>query len=147
MNTSGAVVIGSGSGASVMAYKLAEAGLAVCLLERGKAYPPNSFARSPYALSDSALLLDQSATGSMFISVRSMIAVSIKFHTVLFRIKALRENPISVVPRAVKTCTVNFRAGKVGRVQRGFHAHIVQAQVGVCKVSAAKIRFNEIRTL
>jgi len=33
-----------------MAYRLAEAGLRVCLLERGKAYPPNSFARKPYDL-------------------------------------------------------------------------------------------------
>jgi cholesterol oxidase len=45
-----AVIIGSGFGGSVMAYRLAEAGLRVCLLERGKAYPPNSFARTPYDL-------------------------------------------------------------------------------------------------
>ena len=43
-----AVVIGSGFGGSVMAYRLAEAGMSVCLLERGKAYPPNSFPRTPY---------------------------------------------------------------------------------------------------
>jgi cholesterol oxidase len=30
-----------------MAFRLAEAGLRVCVLERGKAYPPNSFPRSP----------------------------------------------------------------------------------------------------
>jgi cholesterol oxidase len=30
-----------------MAYRLAESGLDVCLLERGKAYPPGSFPRSP----------------------------------------------------------------------------------------------------
>ena len=45
-----AVIIGSGFGGSVMAYRLAEAGLRVCLLERGKAFPPNSFARAPYDL-------------------------------------------------------------------------------------------------
>lgn len=45
-----AVIIGSGFGGSVMAYRLAEAGLCVCLLERGKAYPPNSFPRTPYDL-------------------------------------------------------------------------------------------------
>ena len=33
-----------------MAYRLAEAGLRVCLLERGKAYPPNTFPRKPYEL-------------------------------------------------------------------------------------------------
>jgi cholesterol oxidase len=46
-----AVIVGSGFGGSVMAYRLAEAGQRVCLLERGKAYPPGSFARSPQAMS------------------------------------------------------------------------------------------------
>jgi cholesterol oxidase len=45
-----AVVIGSGFGGSVMAYRLAHAGLRVCLLERGKPYPPGSFARTPFEL-------------------------------------------------------------------------------------------------
>jgi cholesterol oxidase len=45
-----AVVVGSGFGGSVSAYRLAEAGLRVCLLERGKAYPPGSFPRSPAEL-------------------------------------------------------------------------------------------------
>ncbi len=42
------VVVGSGFGGSVMAWRLADAGLAVCLLERGKAWPPGSFPRSPH---------------------------------------------------------------------------------------------------
>ncbi|HEX2312889.1 MAG TPA: GMC family oxidoreductase, partial [Thermomonospora sp.] len=42
------VVVGSGFGGSVMAWRLADAGLAVCLLERGRAYPPGSFPRSPH---------------------------------------------------------------------------------------------------
>jgi cholesterol oxidase len=42
-----AVIIGSGFGGSVMAYRLGEAGRRVCLLERGRRYPPGSFARSP----------------------------------------------------------------------------------------------------
>jgi cholesterol oxidase len=45
-----AIIVGSGFGGSVMVYRLAEAGLRVCLLERGKAYPPNSFPRTPYDL-------------------------------------------------------------------------------------------------
>lgn len=45
-----AVIVGSGFGGSVTAYRLAEAGLNVCLLERGKAYPPGSFPRSPREL-------------------------------------------------------------------------------------------------
>jgi len=45
-----AVIVGSGFGGSVMAYRLANAGLRVCLLERGKAYPPFSFPRAPFKL-------------------------------------------------------------------------------------------------
>jgi cholesterol oxidase len=45
-----AVVVGSGFGGSVTAYRLAEAGHRVCLLERGKPFPPNSFPRSPLGL-------------------------------------------------------------------------------------------------
>ncbi|EAU69322.1 cholesterol oxidase [Stigmatella aurantiaca DW4/3-1] len=33
-----------------MAWRLAEAGLRVCVLERGKSYPPGSFPRSPYGM-------------------------------------------------------------------------------------------------
>jgi cholesterol oxidase len=42
-----AVVVGSGFGGSVAAHRLAEAGLSVCLLERGKPYPPGDFPRVP----------------------------------------------------------------------------------------------------
>lgn len=45
-----AVIVGSGFGGSVTAYRLAEAGLRVCVLERGRAYPPGSFPRSPREL-------------------------------------------------------------------------------------------------
>jgi cholesterol oxidase len=45
-----AIVVGSGFGGSVTAARLAEADWKVCLLERGKRYPPNSFPRGPAAM-------------------------------------------------------------------------------------------------
>lgn len=45
-----AIVIGSGFGGSVLTYRLAQAGKRVCLLERGKAYPPGSYPRAPHEL-------------------------------------------------------------------------------------------------
>ena len=46
-----AVVVGSGFGGAVTAYRLAESGLSVILLERGQAYPPDSFPRTPAEMS------------------------------------------------------------------------------------------------
>ncbi len=45
-----AVVVGSGFGGSVTAYRLAQAGQQVLVLERGRAYPPGSFPRSPLGI-------------------------------------------------------------------------------------------------
>lgn len=45
-----AIIVGSGFGGSVTAYRLAEAGLRVCVLERGKAYAPGEFPRAPHRM-------------------------------------------------------------------------------------------------
>ena len=44
-----AVIVGSGFGGSVMTHRLTEAGLRVCLLERGRPFAPGDFPRSPHA--------------------------------------------------------------------------------------------------
>jgi cholesterol oxidase len=46
------VVVGSGFGASVAAYRLAKGGQRVCVLERGRAYPPGSFPRDPRGMAN-----------------------------------------------------------------------------------------------
>ena len=48
-----AIVVGSGFGGAVTAYRLAEAGKRVLVLERGRPYPPGSFTRSPYRARES----------------------------------------------------------------------------------------------
>ena len=45
------VVVGSGFGGSVAAFRLAEGGRSTVVLERGQAYPPGSFARTPHEMS------------------------------------------------------------------------------------------------
>lgn len=58
-----AIVVGSGFGGSVMAFRLAEAGQRVCLLERGRAYPPGSFPRSPHGMRDNFWIPDEGRYG------------------------------------------------------------------------------------
>ena len=50
-----AVVVGSGFGGSVMAHRLAEGGLRVCLLERGEGVPARFLSSQP--LQDAGELL------------------------------------------------------------------------------------------
>src|SRR4051812_29907533 len=47
-----AVVIGSGFGGAVSAFRLSEAGLSVLVLERGVPYPPGSFPRTPRGMKE-----------------------------------------------------------------------------------------------
>ncbi len=58
-----AIIVGSGFGGSVMAYRLAEAGRRVCVLERGRPYPPGSFTRSPRRARESFWNPERGLTG------------------------------------------------------------------------------------
>ena len=64
-----AVVIGSGFGGAIAACRLAEAGQAVCLLERGPWRQKTDFPRSPHELATNALWDETSGQG--FIEYRS----------------------------------------------------------------------------
>jgi cholesterol oxidase len=57
------VVVGSGFGGSVMALRLAEAHKKVCVLERGRKFPPGSFPRSPHALAQNVWDRSRGLTG------------------------------------------------------------------------------------
>jgi cholesterol oxidase len=58
-----AIVVGSGFGGSVTAYRLADAGKRVLVLERGRPYPPGSFTRSPYRARESFWDPERGLTG------------------------------------------------------------------------------------
>ena len=58
-----AVVIGTGFGGSVAAWRLAEAGLSLVILERGNLYPPGSFPRSPHLMARNFWCPDQGLFG------------------------------------------------------------------------------------
>jgi len=58
-----AVVVGSGFGGSVSAYRLAEAGRSVVLFERGRPYPPGSFPRTPQEMGRSFWTPVRAGTG------------------------------------------------------------------------------------
>ena len=47
-----ALVVGTGFGGSVSAWRLASSGLQVVVMERGRSYPPGSFARTPAEFSE-----------------------------------------------------------------------------------------------
>ncbi|MGV0836328.1 GMC oxidoreductase [Mycolicibacterium thermoresistibile] len=57
------LVIGSGFGGSVVAERLAAAGVQVCVIERGKAYPPGSFPRTPAEFAQNFWAPDRSLYG------------------------------------------------------------------------------------
>ncbi len=57
------VVVGSGYGGAVVAAQLSAQGQTVCVLERGTAFPPGAFPRTPDAVADAVWLPDEKRLG------------------------------------------------------------------------------------
>src|SRR3982751_5501610 len=91
------IIIGSGFGGSVMAYRLAEAGQRVCVFERGKADPPGSFARSPHDMKANFWDPSQGKHGLYniwsFRSLGAVVSARLGGGSLIYRDVPLRKDP------------------------------------------------------
>src|ERR1700738_3739082 len=90
-----AVVVGSGFGASVTAQRLAGGGLDVCVLERGRAYGPGDFARSPAQMRDNFWAPNEGKYGLFdiwsFRHMESIVSAGLGGGSVIFADVGLRQ--------------------------------------------------------
>lgn len=92
-----AVVVGSGFGGSVMASRLAESDWSVCVLERGRPYPPGSFARSPYDMARNAWDPSEGTYGLFdfwaFSGLSSVVSAGLGGGSLIYSNVMLRKDP------------------------------------------------------
>jgi cholesterol oxidase len=100
-----AVIVGSGFGGSVMAYRLAKGGRKVLVLERGKAYPPGSFARQPDQMRTNWWDPSESLYGMYdlwsFRGIEALVSSGLGGGSLIYaeRSRALRPNRLRTSPR------------------------------------------------
>ncbi len=91
------VVVGSGFGGSVVAARLAAEGVGVCLLERGKAFPPGSFPRTPAGIASSFWDPSEGLYGMYnawsFTGLDSVVASGLGGGSLIYANVLLRGNP------------------------------------------------------
>ncbi len=96
-----AVIVGSGFGGAVTAYNLAEAGLRICILERGALWPPGSFPRYPREFRDAVFDPSRGRLGLFnlwsFRNIDVLTAAGVGGGSLVYANVLLRKDPASFV--------------------------------------------------
>ncbi|TCK21579.1 FAD-dependent oxidoreductase [Pseudonocardia endophytica] len=135
------VVIGSGFGGAVTAYRLAEAGREVVVLERGKAYPPGSFPRSPREMSTAFWNPDDGNYGMFdvwsFDGLESIVSSGLGGGSLIYANVMLRKSEKSFV-REDPLPDGGYESWPVTRADLDPHYDAVEAMLGVTRYPYAR---------
>ena len=139
-----AVVVGSGFGGSVTAFRLSEAGMRVCLLERGKAYPPGSFPRSPLAVARSLWDPSEGLHGLFnvweFSGLGGIVASGLGGGSLLYSNILLRKDRSTFVQEDLDCGRLGELAGDVRRPRAALRAPRDDARGGAVPDGARPVR-------
>jgi cholesterol oxidase len=129
-----AIIVGSGFGGSVMAYRLAEAGQRVCVLERGRPYPPGSFTRSPRRARESFWDPERGLTGMYhywsFRGIDALVSAGLGGGSLIYANVLLRKDErwfVHEEPRSgrARPCqTICRTKGTAGPISQGPHGAV-----------------------
>ncbi len=92
-----ALVVGTGFGGSVSAWRLASSGLQVVVMERGRSYPPGSFARTPAEFSENFWSPDDGLFGLFetwsFRGIEGVVSSGLGGGSLIYANTLLRKDP------------------------------------------------------
>ncbi|MCB0913355.1 MAG: GMC family oxidoreductase, partial [Propionibacteriaceae bacterium] len=128
-----AVVVGSGFGGAVAAYRLAVAGRSVVVLERGRAYPPGSFARTPGEFADNFWSPDEGMHGLFqawsFSGLEGLVSSGLGGGSLIYANVLLRKDPEWFV-RDSPIPGGGYETWPIGREQLDPHYDRVEEMLG-----------------